>query len=106
MRTAKWVASHVVPSSRTTPRSTSALMAAARCKGDSSEVTWIVAQTRMNMAARVIATIRIVVTIEARIFFIGPGRNQKTDNQRIAQTWRGVSCQFLAAGFGPGDRIG
>lgn len=56
-------------------------MAAARRKGDSSEVTLTVAQTRMNMAARVIATIRMVVTIEARIFFIGPGYDLSTNTQ-------------------------
>src|SRR5215472_1677919 len=70
-------------------------MAPARCSVDSSEVTLIVAQTRMYMAARVIATIRIVVTIEARIFFIGPGCDQETDHQRIAQMKKGRQLSVL-----------
>src|SRR5690242_17505156 len=37
MRTARWVASQVVPSSSTTPRSSSAPIAPARCKGDLKE---------------------------------------------------------------------
>lgn len=60
-------------------------MATARSKGDSREVTFIVAQRRMNMAASVMATMRTVVTMEARIFFIGPGCDLSADNQRIAQ---------------------
>src|SRR5262249_28911798 len=86
IRTARCVASQVVPRSRTTPRSSSAPMAAARCRGDLSEVTVVVAQTRMYMAARVIATMSMVVTIEARIFFIRLGCDSDTANQRIAQT--------------------
>src|SRR5439155_782672 len=88
MRAARGVASQVVPSSSTTPRSSSAPIAPARCKGDFSEVTLIVAQTRMYMAPRVIATMRMVVTIEATIFFIGPGCDSNIANQRIAQTKR------------------
>src|SRR5262249_22420425 len=86
IRTARCVASQVVPRSRTMPRSSSAPMAAARCRGDLSEVTVVVAQTRMYMAARVSATMSMVVTIEARIFFIRLGCDSDTANQRIAQT--------------------
>src|SRR6202140_4180123 len=63
--------SQTVPRSSTTPRSSSAPMAAARCRGDSSEVTYSVAWTRINMAPRVIATMRMVVRTEARIIFMG-----------------------------------
>jgi len=71
MRTARCVAIHVVPRSSTTPKSSSAPMATARSREDSSEVTYSVACTKMNMAPRVKATIRIVVKAEAIIIFIG-----------------------------------
>jgi hypothetical protein len=48
-------------------------MAEARSRGDSSEVTYSVACTRINIAPRVIATMRIVVRIEAMIIFMGLG---------------------------------
>src|SRR5260370_27267536 len=71
MRTARCVASQTVPRSSTTPRSSSAPMAAPRCRGESSAVTYSVAWTRMNMAPRVIATMRMEVRTEARIIFMG-----------------------------------
>src|ERR1700722_9449970 len=83
MRTARCVASQVVPRRRTTPRTISAATAPARCAGDGMEVTYTVALTRVNMAARVIAMIRATVTMEARIFFMamiarwGLARTQK-----------------------------
>jgi hypothetical protein len=77
MRTARWVASQMVPSSRTTPRSNSAAMAMARGSGDSMVVTYSVARTSVNIAPRVIATISIVVKIDARIFFMGSERRDK-----------------------------
>src|SRR5438309_10151485 len=70
MRTARCVTIKTVPRSSTTPRSSCAPMAAARCRGDSSEVTYSVAQTSTNIAPRVNATMRTVVTTEARIIFI------------------------------------
>lgn len=70
MRTARCVAIHTVPSNKTTPSTISAQTAKARCNGDAIDVTRTVASTRMNMADRVIATIRIVVTKDARTVFM------------------------------------
>src|SRR2546430_17353409 len=78
MRTARCVAIQVVPSSSTTPSSSSAPIAAARWRGDSRDVTYSVALTRRNMAQRVNATMRTEVTTEARIIFmrLGWGRHE------------------------------
>ena len=70
MRTARCVASHTVPSSNTTPSSSSATIAPPRCSGDSMAVTKIVARNKMYMAPRVMATTRMVVKIEAKIIFM------------------------------------
>src|SRR6266568_6917850 len=85
MRTARCVASQTVPSSSTTPRSSSAPMAAARWSGDSSAVTYSVAWTRINIAPRVIATIRTVVKTEARIIFM------RRDSGRPEAAWRSIA---------------
>src|ERR1700722_13231723 len=95
MRTARCVASQVVPRRRTTPRTISAATAPARCAGDGMEVTYTVALTRVNMAARVIAMISATVTIEARIFFMAKRRSyavaapQKDSAGAGKNEWRG-----------------
>src|SRR5215467_8656539 len=92
IRTARCVASQTVPRSRTIPRTISAPMALARSNGDSSEVTYSVARTRTNIAPSVIATIKTVVTIEAKIVFIRPPlRPTLCREVRIAQEGSVVS---------------
>ena len=61
-------------------------MAPARWRGESNEVTYSVACTRMNMAPRVNATMRMVVKAEAITIFIGVvlGRPEPA-RRRIAQ---------------------
>src|SRR5438552_18782501 len=94
MRTARCVAIQVVPSSSTTPSSSSAPIAAARWRGDSSDVTYSVALTRTNMAQRVNATMRTVVTTEARIIFmrLDLGRHEAAWG-RIAQPERKLHAE-------------
>src|SRR5439155_26260164 len=84
MRTARCVAIQVVPSSSTTPSSSTAPIAAARWRGDSSDVTYSVALTRTNMAQRVNATMR-TVTKEARIIFM------RLDLGRHEAAWRRIA---------------
>ncbi|PYT81613.1 MAG: hypothetical protein DMG40_08665 [Acidobacteria bacterium] len=59
-------------------------MPAARCQREGSEVTFTVAHTSRNMAARVIATMSKVVIIEARTVLIRPRRDRLLSN-RITQ---------------------
>ena len=70
MRTAKCVASQTVPNNKTTPSNNSATIAALRWRGDGIDVTCTVAQTSVNIAPKVIATMSTVVKIESKTRFI------------------------------------
>src|SRR5712671_4975481 len=89
MRTARCVANQTVPSNNTTPRSSSAAMATARCRGETMEVTRTVVWTRVKIAASVIATMRMVVRIEAMIRFMVYARDRRiaqwAENQNVRQ---------------------
>ena len=74
MITARCVASHTVPSNRTTPSRSSATIAPARPSGDSMDVTYSVACTRISMALNVMATIIIVVRIDRKTRLIAEGK--------------------------------
>jgi hypothetical protein len=71
MSTARCVASHTVPNNSTTPSRSSAAIAPIRATGDSIEVTYSVACTRISMALNVIATIINVVSIDRKTRLIG-----------------------------------
>src|SRR6267378_8464936 len=64
-------------------------MAKARCRGDTIEVTRTVVLTRVKIAPSVIATMRMVVRIEAMIRFMVCGRDRRiaqwAENQNVRQ---------------------
>ena len=78
MITARCVASHTVPNSRITPSRSSAAIAQARPNGDSMEVTYSVACTRISMALSVMATIINVVRIDRKTRFIAAGKSARS----------------------------
>src|SRR5580704_10148161 len=71
IRTDAWVASHTVPSNSTTPSNISARIAPARGSGDSIDVTYSVARTRITMALSVVATTISIVRMERITCFMG-----------------------------------
>jgi hypothetical protein len=77
MMTARCVANHTVPSSKTTPSRSSAAIAPIRGSGDSIEVTYSVACTRINMALSVMATIISVVRIDRKTRLIIERKNAR-----------------------------
>jgi hypothetical protein len=102
MMTARCVANHTVPSSKTTPSRSSAAIAPIRGSGDSIEVTYSVACTRINMALSVMATIISVVRIDRKTRLIvekekcpirGPGNEPREAVGSLPQPGPVVSDQ-------------
>ena len=71
IRTDAWVASHTVPSNSTTPSNISARIAPARGSGDSIDVTYSVARTKITIALSVVATTISIVRMERITCFMG-----------------------------------